>query len=256
MGTENVRNSNGDIKKPETDKGTTSGSKTGASGNRNSRTTKTGASESGTGASGTGAGVGTGASGNRTGTSGSTTRIETEKNSKVSVLSDLPDVNIPTPEEPKKKRKYTKRVKPEEKQQTFNSEQLTGLIVAISSMVASRKGFEHWLISETEAKQIAEPLSNIIEKSNNLKVLGEHADAFALVTACLMIFTPRLIMTLQANKIKKGVKKTNANGNKPNNDRQNNDRQSADSNKQISRKDAPSPANDVSTIFDTISAIQ
>ena len=115
-------------------------------------------------------------------------------------------------------------------------------------MVASREGMSHWLISESEAKQISEPLANIIEKSEQLKSLGEHADAFALVTACLMIFAPRVIITLQTNKAKKGVKKING--------KYNNETKSTDSNKQIYRKDTVTPSNNTQTIFDTISAIQ
>ena len=157
--------------------------------------------------SGSGTGTGTG-SGSGSG-SGSSKGIKTEKDSKVSVLSDLPEVNIPEPQQPKQKRKYTKKAK-EEKPQSFNAEQITSLIVAVSSMVASREGCSHWLISESEAKQIAEPLSNIIEKSEHLKSFGEHADAFALVTACMMIFAPRLIMTMQISKKKKEIKR-NAN---------------------------------------------
>lgn len=222
--------------------------KTGTSRNRSPKTTGTG---SGSGTTGTGSGsIGTGSGNSGTGSgsleTGSTKTVKNEKTSKVSVLENLPDVNIPEPQAPKQKRKYTKRVK-EEKPQTFNTEQITGLIVAISSMVASREGMSHWLISESEAKQIAEPLSNIIEKSEHLKSLGEHADAFALVTACLMIFAPRLIITLQTNKVKKGVKKVNG---------KYNDTKSTDSNKQVPRKDAVTPSANVQTIFDSISAIQ
>ena len=246
MGKTDVGNTNSNIKQSESKTGTT---KAEPSGNRSPKTTGTG---SGSGTVGTGSGnTGTGSTAVGTGSgsteTGSSKTIKTEKNSKVSVLGDLPEVNIPQPQAPKQKRKYTKKVK-EEKPQSFNAEQITGLIVAVSSMVATRDGMAHWLITESEAKQIAEPLSNIIEKSESLKSLGEHADAFALVTACLVIFAPRLIITFQSNKSKKGVKKING--------KHNNDSKSTDSNKSVPRKDAVTPSADGKTIFDTISAIQ
>ena len=230
MGTENVGSTNINDERVDSKTGT---SKTGNSGDRNSKTTGTG---TGNGTSGTGTGTGT----------GSTKRIKTEKVSKVSVLTDLPDVNIPEPQQPKQKRKYTKKAK-EENNSSFDSKQITAFIVAVSSMVATREGMSHWLISEAEAEQIAKPLSNIIAKSEQLKVLGEHADAFALVSACLMIFAPRLIITFQTNKSKKGVKKI---------DGKHNDRKSSDSDKQVHRENAVTPSDDGKTIFESISAIQ
>ena len=246
MGKTDVGNTNSNIEQSESKTGT---SKTGTSGDRSSKTTGTGNGSGtvGTGSGSTGTGSGTVGTGSGRTETGSSKTVKNEKVSKISVLENLPDVNIPEPQQPKQKRKYTKKAK-EEKPQTLNSEQLTSLIVAISSMVASREGMSHWLISESEAKQISEPLSNIIEKSEHLKSLGEHADAFALVTACLMIFAPRLIITLQTNKAKKGVKKING--------KHNNDTKSTDSNKQVPRKDAVTPSADGKTIFDTISAIQ
>ena len=236
MGTEINGNTNSNIEQLEPKTGT---DKKRTSGNRNTKTTGTGNGTSGTG-------TGTSGTGNGTSGTGSTKTIKTEKSSKVSVLADLPDVNIPEPQQPKQKRKYTKKAKEEDKT-SFDSKQISAFIVAVSSMVASREGMQHWLISESEAEQISKPLSNIIAKSEQLKVLGEHADAFALVTACLMIFAPRLIVTLQINKSKKGVKKA---------DGKHNDRKSTDSNKQVHRENAVTPSNDGKTIFESISAIQ
>ena len=229
MGKTDVRNTDSNITEPESkESGKT---KTGTSGNRSSKTTGTG----------TGNGTGTG-----TGT-GSSKTIKTEKVGKVSVLDNLPDVNIPEPQQPKQKRKYNKKPK-EENTSSFDSKQITAFIVAVSSMVATREGMAHWLITEAEAEQIAKPLSNIIAKSEQLKVLGEHADAFALVSACLMIFAPRLIITLQTNKSKKGVKKVNES-------RKHNDTKSSHSNTEIPRKDAVTPSTDGKTIFESIPAI-
>ena len=237
MGKETNGNTDRNITKPESK---TDSVKTGTSGNRSTKTTGTGTGKTGT----------TGTTGTATGTTstGNTKTVKNEKVGKVSVLGELPDVNIPEPQQPKQKRKYTKKAK--EENNSFDSKQITAFIVAVSSMVASREGMSHWLISEAEAEQIAKPLSNIIAKSEHLKVLGEHADAFALVSACLMIFAPRLIITLQTNKSKKGVKKLNVTG------KHNNDTKSTNSNNKAHRENAVAPSDDNKTIFESISPIQ
>jgi len=236
MGTKNVGKSDSNIKQSESESTTKTGT---GSGNTDSNSTGTG---TGTGSissrpSGTGTGTGTGTG----------KRIKTEKNSKVSVLEPLPEVNIPVPQEEKKtKRKYTKKAKTEEAS-AFNAEQISAFIVTVSSVVATREGCSHWLISEAEAMQISKPLANILEKSQ-LKVINENADAIALVTACLMIIAPRIILTLQNNKNKKGVKKANG--------QHNNVRKSSDSNGKVSSENARKPSSDSSTIFESIAPIQ
>ena len=245
MGETDVRNTNSNIEQSESKSDST---KIKSSGNRSSKTTGTG---NGSGTVGRGSGsIGTGSGKSETGSgtvgTGTAKTIKAEKSPKVSVLNDLPEVNIPSPEAPKQKRKYTKRVK-EENTGSFDSKQITAFIVAVSSVVASREGCSHWIVTETEAEQIAKPLSNIIAKSEHLKTLGEHADAFALVSACLMIFAPRLIISLQNKKAKKGVKKING---------KHNDTKSSHSNKEVSRTDAVTPSADGQSIFESISAIQ
>ena len=159
----------------------------------------------------TGTGTGSGSSGNTntTGTGrgsgrGRGTGRKTKSKSGEEVL-ELPNVNIPnipTPEEKKEKKKETRGRKPKKDNALVTSEQISSLLIASSSILATREGFSHWLLSEAEANQIAEPLANIIAKNESLKALGEHADAIALVTACLMIFAPRIFTTVMINKSK------------------------------------------------------
>ena len=231
MGTKNVGKSDSNTKQSESES-----------------TTKTGTGSGNTDSNPTGTGTGTGSISSRPSGTGTGTgkRIKTEKNSKVSVLEPLPEVNIPVPQEEKKtKRKYTKKAKTEEAS-AFNAEQISAFIVTVSSVVATREGCSHWLISEAEAMQISKPLANILEKSQ-LKVINENADAIALVTACLMIIAPRIILTLQNNKNKKGVKKANG---------KLNDRKSSNSNERLSSENAVKPSTNSTTIFESISPIQ
>ena len=112
---------------------------------------------------------------------------------------------LPTPEQPKKKTRAKRQKKSE--QGNFTAEQVSALIVALSAIAASRPGLEMMLISKTEADTIATPLCNIIAKSERFKDLGEHTDAIALVTACLVVFAPRIILLANAAKEKKAREK-------------------------------------------------
>ena len=107
----------------------------------------------------------------------------------------------PVPEPPKKKQTR----KPKQKKQeptSFNSEQISALIVSVSSIAASRPGLEMFAITKLEADQIAAPLSSMIAKNESLKGLSEHADAIALVTACFVVMVPRIMLYFDAQKAK------------------------------------------------------
>ena len=91
--------------------------------------------------------------------------------------------------------------------ETFNAQQLTSLLVTLSTVLAARPGFEHWKLSEMEAKQIVEPLCNIIKNSTNIEDLGKYADHIALTIACVTIILPRAIVTLQQMAKEKKAKK-------------------------------------------------
>ena len=109
----------------------------------------------------------------------------------------------PVPETPKKKQRKPRQPKKQETPSSFNADQITALIVSLSSIFATREGLEMFVISEMEARQIANPLANMIEKSEQLKGLSEHADGIALVTACVVIMLPRVMLYMDAQKQKK-----------------------------------------------------
>ena len=117
------------------------------------------------------------------------------------------EINVPVVEKPK--RKYTKRkVKEETKEEKIlKASDVSMLLSTVSTVVASKKGMEHWKISEKESMMIAEPLTNILEKSSFFNKVAEHSDGIALVTACTVVFAPRVMMTVANIKINKGVKK-------------------------------------------------
>lgn len=126
-------------------------------------------------------------------------RTQTEEKKPVGVA----EVTPPVPAEPKKKQTRTPRKKKKEEPTAFNAEQITALMVSVSTILTSREGFEMFALSPLEAEQIATPLANMIAKSENLAGLGEHADAIALVTACLVIFAPKIMLYFDTQKKKK-----------------------------------------------------
>lgn len=149
------------------------------------------ASAPGTGTAPTAGGSGTPA-GKGTGTA------EKEK------LSGLASVTPPpVPDTPKKKQRKPRQSKKQDTNTSFNADQISALIVSLSSIVASRPGLEMFAITDIEAKQIATPLANMIAKSEQLKALSEHADAMALVTACFVIMAPRIMLYFNQQKEKK-----------------------------------------------------
>ena len=180
------------------------------------------------------------AAGSGTPAGGKTAGTAEEK--KVSGLASV--TPPPVPETPKKKQRKP-RQKKQETPSSFNADQITALIVSMSSIVASRPGLDMFAISDMEAKQIATPLSNMIAKSEQLKQLSEHADALALVTACIVVMAPRIMLYLDAQKQKKlnaagGVKLV-----RTDNENRKNDGSSSKSDRPAPRK----PENDVSGLY-------
>lgn len=134
------------------------------------------------------------------GTAGTPARTQEEKKvSGLAVLTDAP----PVPDTPKKQRKRKAPAKKKDEPQSFNAQQITALIVSISSIFASRDGLEMFALSELEAQQIATPLANIIAKNEKFSGISEHADAIALVTACFVVMVPRFMLYFDAQKQKK-----------------------------------------------------
>lgn len=129
------------------------------------------------------------------------TQTQKEKPVQVPVLKE----QAPVPAEPQKKKKRTPKKKKEEPS-TFNADQISTLILTASGIVAARPDMSIWQLQESEAMQLAQPLANMIEKSEVMQKMGEHTDAVALVTAAMVIFTPRVIAQAAVTKQKKKTK--------------------------------------------------
>ena len=137
---------------------------------------------------GTGTGTGTGTA------AGTAAGTEEKKPSPVAILTP------PTKEEAKPKRK---RVSKKKDDSAFSADQISALIQSVSMIVAGREGLEQWAITKKEADSVAQPLYNILEKSEMLGKIGEHSDAIALTIAAGSIVIPRAMVTIDKRKAKK-----------------------------------------------------
>ena len=122
-------------------------------------------------------------------------------------LSAVNNPAAPVPETPKKQTKRKKSTPKKKTPDSFNADQISALIMSASAIVASRPGMEVFMLRPEEANQLATPLANMIEKSEKLQNLGEHADALSLVTASLVIFAPRVLVYSDQQKKKKKLEK-------------------------------------------------
>ena len=86
------------------------------------------------------------------------TPAEEKKVSGLAAVNSKTPTAVPAPEEPKKKQQRKPRKKKEEPQ-TFNADQLSALILSMSTIVASRPDMQIWQLSAAEAQQLASPSS-------------------------------------------------------------------------------------------------
>lgn len=101
--------------------------------------------------------------------------------------------------EEKPKRKRT----PRKKKTTIDSESVEKLLLTASSVVATRKGMEHWQLSKQECKTIADPLVEVMDKYDVSKTFADNAPEIALAVACFSVAVPRVMISAQKRKVKK-----------------------------------------------------
>ena len=89
------------------------------------------------------------------------------------------------------------------KKTTLNSEPIEKTLMAISGMIATRPSCECWAMTAKEAKSIAEPLTQVLDKYDIGKNIAENSAEIALVTAIALYTVPRIAIT---TKLKKGSK--------------------------------------------------
>ena len=119
-------------------------------------------------------------------------------------IPGLADVTVPPiPAEPQKKQRRKASTKKKKDDGPITADQLQALILTATNIVATRPGCEVWALKPEEAKQLAQPIANMIAKSEHLQNMGEYADAIALITASVMIFGPRAYIFASQQKARK-----------------------------------------------------
>ena len=103
------------------------------------------------------------------------------------------------------------------KQEEVNTEQLNVFIKTLSTLVASRKGFEHWQLTDKEIESITTPLAKMLQENEIFEKLGEHSNQIALITACVTVFVPRIITTTLLIKEKKKYEQSSKQPKQPSN---------------------------------------
>lgn len=87
------------------------------------------------------------------------------------------------------------------KKTTLNSEPIEKTLMAVSGMIASRPNCECWAMTAKEAKSIAEPLTQVLDKYDIGKNIAENSAEIALITGITLYTIPRIAVTA---KLKKG----------------------------------------------------
>lgn len=186
--------------------------------NRSTSTTSTGTN--------TGTGTGTG-----TGTSTGTETVKGQEIPELALLTDEEKTQYLVADEKEQKRllrnakrrqRYAdqksesgqpvkpRKVKGAKKEATpqIDNTQLNLIVASLSSVVASRPNCEHWLLSEAEINSITTPLSKMLAESQAFANMGQYSNQIALCMACITVFMPRLIITVQKNKEVKKIART------------------------------------------------
>ena len=103
-----------------------------------------------------------------------------------------------------------KRRKIRTKKTSLDSEPIEKTLIAITGIIASRPNCECWAMTEKEAKSIAEPLTQVLNKYDIGKNIIENSAEIALVTAIALYTVPRVAVTA---KLKKGSENDAINNN-------------------------------------------
>lgn len=172
------------------------------------------------------ASTGTGGTGGRTGGTGRTGGNKADKENIPTVVTV--DTGLSEEERKKEERNAKRReryarqkaengqqVKPRKvnaaKKQTsepvINTEQINALIISLSAIVASRPNCEQWLLTESEVEAITKPLCAMIAESDKLEVIAQNSNQIALAVACVSVFAPRIMVTVQKMKAEKEKEK-------------------------------------------------
>ncbi len=125
-----------------------------------------------------------------------------EERKKAGIEQSEPISVIPNDEkaEPVKKKRTTRRRK---KKTTVESESIEKLLMTVTGVIATRPNMKVWEMQPKEAKAIAEPLAEVLDKYNLASGIAENSAEISLVIASLSFVAPRVLITVSQRKEKK-----------------------------------------------------
>lgn len=102
--------------------------------------------------------------------------------------------------EPTKKKRTSRRRK---KKTTVESESIEKLLMTVTGVIATRPNMTMWKMEQKEAKAIAEPLAEVLDKYNLASGIAENSAEISLIVASLSFVAPRMMISLAQRKEKK-----------------------------------------------------
>lgn len=114
----------------------------------------------------------------------------------ISQLPPIPVQPAQPKEEPKPKRKRVRKKK-------IDSEQVENLLFAVFNFISTKEDFEHWKMTKAQAKEIAVPLCEVLEKYDKLSGITNNSTEISLVIAVCSFVIPNVVITVNKRKEKK-----------------------------------------------------
>lgn len=103
---------------------------------------------------------------------------------------------------PDRKKTEKAKLKEKERSESEKVKDIQSLLEGVF-MVASLKAGQHWQLQTEESRQIAQPLSRILDRYDLLSKASEVSDPIALIVAAATIVFPRVMITKYAADNKK-----------------------------------------------------
>lgn len=123
---------------------------------------------------------------------------EHEKPNDFDISKEIPsEINVSTKPNQKKEIKEEEKIK--KAQNSLFKENIKMFLSIGFGVVANRAG-DHWNITEKEAENIANPLTNIMSKLQYVEEIAQNMDYINLTSALLGTIAPRAIKTMQEKK--------------------------------------------------------
>lgn len=95
---------------------------------------------------------------------------------------------------------------PKKQEKALDAASIQNLIKTVFDLVAARPNAAHWKLTDTECKQLAEPIADILsDYAAASEAIAQNSKYIALVMAAFAICAPRIMLSLTMKKARKEV---------------------------------------------------